>query len=108
MNRNRLVIGLFLAIVLALLLATFVYREFNKLASRPVVGASQQIVVAAQTLPLGTRLDASNLRTMPWPANQPVAAGMCARVKITGTDHRLRRHCAPASQAGSPARPELE
>jgi pilus assembly protein CpaB len=81
MNRNRLVIGLFLAIVLALLLATFVYREFNKLAARPVVGATQQIVVAAQTLPLGTRLDASNLRTMPWPANQPVATGMCSRIE---------------------------
>jgi pilus assembly protein CpaB len=76
MNRNRLVIGLFLAVVLALLLATFVYREFNKLASRPVVGATQQIVVASQTLPLGTRLDSSNLRTMPWPANSPVPAGM--------------------------------
>ncbi len=81
MNRNRLVIGLFLAVVLALLLSTFVYREFTKLASRPVVGATQQIVVAAQSLPLGTRLDASNLRTMPWPANQPVAIGMCARIE---------------------------
>ena len=57
MNRNRLIIGLFLAVVLALLLATFVYREFNKLAARPVVGATQQIVVAAQKLEIGTRLD---------------------------------------------------
>jgi pilus assembly protein CpaB len=80
MNRNRLIIGLFLAVVLALLLATFVYREFTKLASRPVVGTTQQIIVAAQTLPLGTRLEQGNLRAIPWPANQAVPAGFFTKI----------------------------
>ncbi len=79
MNRNRLMIGLVFAIVLAFFLSVFIYREFKQIsAARPVV-QMQRIVVAAEPLPLGTRLDASKLRTIPWPAGQPVL-GMFTRV----------------------------
>jgi pilus assembly protein CpaB len=82
MNRNRLLIGLAFAIVLAFILSAFVYREFKQVqvsASKNTV-QMQQMVVAAEALPLGTRLDASKLRTIPWPANAPVA-GMFTRIE---------------------------
>jgi len=80
MNRNRLVIGLVFAIVLAFLLSAFVYREFKQVSAAPPVVQMQHIVVAAEPLRLGTRLDASKLRTIPWPAGQPVQ-GMFTRIE---------------------------
>ncbi len=79
MNRNRLIVGLASAMVLALILSMFVYREFKQ-ASAPKSNVKMgQIVVAASPLPLGTRLDASKLRTIPWPTNTPVP-GMFTKV----------------------------
>jgi pilus assembly protein CpaB len=73
MDRNRMVIGLAVASFVGLLFAWFVYHEF-KLASMPApVVEMKQIVVAAGPLPLGTRLTTKDLRTIPWPANAPVA-----------------------------------
>ena len=78
MNSSRL-LGVVVAIVLGIFASVFVYRQFQQAsAPRPVV-AMQRIVVAAEPLKLGTRLDASNVRTIPWPQGQPVA-GMFTRV----------------------------
>ena len=79
MNTNRLLIGLVIALVIAFLLSSFVYKQFEK-ASIVKPTSSQNLVVAAVPLPLGTRLDASNLRLIQWPANQQVA-GMFSRVE---------------------------
>jgi pilus assembly protein CpaB len=79
MNTNRLLIGLVIALVIAFLLSSFVYKQFEK-ASIVKPTATQNLVVAAAQLPLGTRLDASNLRVIQWPANQQVA-GMFSRVE---------------------------
>jgi pilus assembly protein CpaB len=79
MNTNRLLIGLVIALVIAFLLSSFVYKQFEK-ASIVKPTATQNLVVAAAPLPLGTRLDASNLRVIQWPANQQVA-GMFSRVE---------------------------
>src|SRR5580658_1466451 len=79
MNRNRMLIGLGVALLVALLVSNFVYRKFQEaiaVKSEP----TRQIVVAAKALPLGTRLDSSMLRTVSWPANQSVA-GMCMRMQ---------------------------
>ena len=73
MNRNRLLAGLAAAALLALILSSFVYREFKRIASVSASGPMRSIVVAAEPLELGTRLDASMLRTIAWPANAPVA-----------------------------------
>ena len=79
MNTNRLLIGLVVAIVIALLFSTFVYREFKHLTTvKPTV--TQNLVVAAAPLQIGARLDAYNLRVIPWPADQPVA-GMFTRIE---------------------------
>jgi pilus assembly protein CpaB len=79
MNRNRLVMGLLLAFVMATLTSTFVYRSFKQASAAPRAVSMQNIVVAAEPLQLGTRLDASKLRLMPWPAGQPMD-GMFAKL----------------------------
>jgi pilus assembly protein CpaB len=79
MNRNRLVMGLLLAFVIATLTSTFVYRSFKQASAAPRAVSMQNIVVAAEPLQLGTRLDASKLRLMPWPAGQPMD-GMFAKL----------------------------
>ena len=79
MNTNRLLVGLGVAIVIAILLSSFVYQQFKR-ASVSHTAASQSLVVAAMPLALGTRLDASNLRVISWPSDQPVA-GMFTRIE---------------------------
>jgi pilus assembly protein CpaB len=79
MNTNRLLIGLVIALVIAFLLSSFVYKQFQK-ASIVAPTSTQALVVAATPLPLGTRLNASNLRTIQWPANQQVP-GMFTRIE---------------------------
>jgi pilus assembly protein CpaB len=79
MNQNRMILGLAVALIVAFLLSTFVYRQFKQASSvKPVV--TQHIVVAASALPLGTRVTASNLRLIPWPAGEPVV-GMFTRIE---------------------------
>ncbi len=81
MNRRRLLIGLAAAVVLAVLASTFVYKQIRQ---TPVVKQQQvpatKIVVAATPLPLGTRLNANDVRLLPWPGNEPVP-GMFTRVQ---------------------------
>jgi pilus assembly protein CpaB len=79
MNTNRLLIGLVIALVIAFLLSSFVYKQFQK-ASIVKPTTTQSLVVAAVPLPLGTRLDASNTKLIQWPANEHVA-GMFTRVE---------------------------
>ena len=81
MNRNRLIIGLAAAIAIAATMSFFVYHQFKKAsASMPKPVVMQQIVVAATPLQLGARVDANNLRTIPWPTSAPVA-GMFTRIE---------------------------
>lgn len=79
MNSNRLLIGLGVALIIAFLFSTFVYRQFKQ-ASMVKPTATQPMVVAAVPLQLGARLDPTNLRLIQWPTNQPVA-GMFTRVE---------------------------
>src|SRR5271170_1731237 len=81
MNRNRLVIGLTSALILAFLLSAFVYRQFKRVSSQSVaVAPTRHIVVAAEPLELGTLLDASKLRTISWPTNDPIS-GACTEIQ---------------------------
>ena len=52
MNTNRLLIGLVVAIVVAFLLSSFVYKQFQK-ASIVRPSETQPLVVASVPLPLG-------------------------------------------------------
>ena len=52
MNRNRMIIGLGVAIVVALLLSNFIYRQFQQASAvKPV--ATGKIVVASKALAAG-------------------------------------------------------
>lgn len=73
MNQNRMLIGFAVAIVVALLFSTYVYKQFKAATGQKTVVTTQRIVVAAVPLQLGTRLDANNLKTIPWPSSDPVA-----------------------------------
>jgi pilus assembly protein CpaB len=80
MNRNRLIIGLLIAVVIAFVLSTFVYRVFKQASIVHPTAATQHIVVAAVPLQLGTRLDANNTKLVDWPSNLGVA-GMLTRIE---------------------------
>ena len=80
MNKNRLAIGFAFALLLAFGASAFVYHAFRQAAAAPAAVAMQHIVVAAEPLPLGTPLDASKLRTIAWPASEPVT-GMFTKVE---------------------------
>ena len=72
MNQNRMIVGLAIALVVAFVLSTVVYKQFQKASAvKPV--DTEHVVVAASAMPLGTRVDASNLKLISWPAGQQVA-----------------------------------
>jgi pilus assembly protein CpaB len=79
MNRSRIITVLAIAIVLGVLTSSFVYRQMKRTVVVPTAPTGQ-IVVAAVRLPLGTPLDASQLRLIPWPAGSPVV-GMFTRIE---------------------------
>jgi pilus assembly protein CpaB len=112
MNKNRVVIGLFLAVVVAILLSAYVYRAFQQASAvRPF--KMQQVVVAVTPLPLGTRLDATNVRTISWPGDNPVpgmlttvesAEGRAVLTPVVANEMILESKLAPKEAgAGLPA-----
>jgi Flp pilus assembly protein CpaB len=67
MDRNRMATGLTIAFVVALLFSLYMYRTIRRItAVKPAT--TRQIVVANRPVQLGTRLDATNLRLISWPA----------------------------------------
>ena len=79
MNRNRMIVGLAVAILVGLLFSSYIYRQFQRATTVKTV-ATQHIVVAAAPLQIGARIDANNLRLISWPADEPVT-GMFTRVE---------------------------
>ena len=80
MNTNRLLIGLVIALVVAFLLSSFVYKQFQKVSTSKNSVETQPLVVASVPLPLGTRLDSTNVKIIQWPVTQQMA-GMFSRVE---------------------------
>ncbi len=80
MNRNRLILGLAVAVVIAFVLSSFVYRVFKQASTVRPADVTGKIVVAAAPLQLGTRLNSNNVKLIGWPAGQPVA-GMLTRIE---------------------------
>jgi pilus assembly protein CpaB len=112
MNKNRAVIGLFVAVFVAVLLSVYVYRAFQQ-ASAVRPSKTQQVVVAVTPLPLGTRLDSSNVRTINWPGDSPVpgmlptvqaAEGRALMTPVVANEMILESKLAPREAgAGLPA-----
>ncbi|HLW81391.1 MAG TPA: Flp pilus assembly protein CpaB [Candidatus Acidoferrales bacterium] len=112
MNRNRLIIGIAGALLVAVLVSTFVYRQYKLSAGKPAA-PTQYIVVANEPLQLGTRVDANNLKLIPWPEGAPVAgmftkisdcAGRALITPVAENEPILEGKLAPkAAGAGLPA-----
>ena len=72
-KQHRTLIVMFVAVMTAALGSYGVYRAVLQMPVREVEVASVQVVVAAQPLSMGTRLDANHLRVVDWPSRNPVA-----------------------------------
>ena len=112
MNRNRMVIGLTVAILIGLLASIYVYKTFQRATYvKPLV--TQTIVVAAMPLQVGTPLDEHNLRTISWPGDEPLAGsflresdciGRAVITPMAENEPVLEANLAPrAAGAGLPA-----
>ncbi len=79
MNRNRMMIAVAVAILVAVIASDFVYQQFkHATAVKPV--KAEQVVVAAMPLPLGTRLQGQYVRLVSWPTSDRLP-GMLTRVE---------------------------
>src|ERR1700747_1214635 len=72
-------VGLTVAMLVAFLFSTYVYRTFKRVTVvKPAL--TGHLVVAVRPMPLGTRVDSNNLRLIDWPADEPVP-GMFQRIE---------------------------
>ena len=72
MDRNRMITGLAIAVAIAFFFSLYMYRTIQRLSNvKPT--ATKQIVVADRPIQLGTRLDSTNLRLIPWPLDDAIA-----------------------------------
>jgi len=72
MNRNRILLGLVVALMVAFLASYYVYRQLQRVqpADAGNLGKHVQVVVAAGPLKVGQRLTASDLTLLDWPAGK--------------------------------------
>jgi pilus assembly protein CpaB len=112
MNRNRMITGLAIAVAIAFLFSVYVYRTIQRITNvKPA--QMEQVVVADRPIPLGTRLDATNLRVISWPAGESIAgsftrvedcAGRALLTNLAGNEPVLEGKLAPKiAGAGLPA-----
>lgn len=71
MNWRRLGGGLVVSLIVGLLAGGFVFSQFKKLAQAKSV-PTVPVVVTTRAIPLGTRLQATDLHIVNWPASQPI------------------------------------
>jgi pilus assembly protein CpaB len=71
-RRNRTLLVLLLAAGLAALATYGVFRIIKSIPERQVEVATKYVAVAAQNLPLGTRLSKDQVKVVGWPAAAPV------------------------------------
>jgi pilus assembly protein CpaB len=72
MNRNRALIALVVAIVIAVIASRFVYRQIQQASVVKPMPVSH-VVVASRPLALGTPLTAQDLALITWPQDTPMA-----------------------------------
>ena len=71
MNRNRALIALLVALVIAVFASRFVYRQIQKASAVKPIAVSH-VVVASRPLALGTPLTAQDLAVITWPKDTPL------------------------------------
>ena len=75
-KQHRTLTVMLIAVATAALGSYGVYRAVLQMPVREVEVASVQVVVAAQSLAMGTRLHANHLRVVAWPSRNPVPGAM--------------------------------
>jgi pilus assembly protein CpaB len=71
-RRNRTILVLVLAVVLAAGASYAVYRTVSNLPVREVEVATMQVAVATEDLDVGTRVEKQHVKMIGWPAASPV------------------------------------
>jgi len=74
-RRNRTLIVLAVAVVLASIASFVVYRAISRMPVREVEVATVHLAVAAENLPMGTRISKEHVKVIGWPAANPVQGG---------------------------------
>ena len=83
-RRNRTLIVVALAVVLATLASYGVYRAIQQIPVREVPIATNFAVVAKDMLPVGTVIDSQQVTLVAWPADAPVAGGFSTIEDVAG------------------------
>src|SRR5215471_18253450 len=82
MNRTRMMIFAVLAIAMSVMVAFVAYRVLKNRLAPPE--ETTQIVVAADTLPIGTRVAEPMLRTASWPKGAPLEGSFTDPTQVVG------------------------
>jgi pilus assembly protein CpaB len=83
-RRNRTLIVLLVAVGLASVATYFVYRAISRIPVRQVEVASVYVAVAAENLPMGTRLTKDHIKMVGWPSSSPVQGSFSVPDPIVG------------------------
>src|SRR5262245_33705415 len=82
MNRTRMLVLAFAALALSVVVSVAVYRVLkNRLSPSD---EHIELVVAAEKLPLGSRLTAEKLRTVSWPKGVPLEGSFKSALEVEG------------------------
>ena len=74
-RRNRTLVVLLVAVMVASGASYFVYRAVISIPVREIEVKSYQVAVASKALPVGTMVRESDVKLVAWPASSPVAGG---------------------------------
>jgi pilus assembly protein CpaB len=83
-RRNRTLVVLAVAVVVATAATFFVYRTISRIPVRQVEVASMYVAVAAEDLPMGTRLAKEQVKVVGWPASSPVKGSFASPDSLVG------------------------
>ena len=83
-RRNRTLLVLVVAVGLASLATYGVFRTIKSIPVRQVEVATKHVVVAAENLPLGTRVSKEQLKVVGWPAATPVEGSFASLDEVVG------------------------
>src|SRR6476620_8362223 len=83
-RRNRTLIVLLVAVAIASAATYFVYRAIIRIPVRQVEVASVFVAVAAENLPLGTRLTKEQIKVVGWPSSSPVQGSFASPDGLVG------------------------
>lgn len=83
MNRTRFMLLGFVALLVSAVVTVLIYRELN-LRMNPTLEDPAMIVVAAEPVQLGSRLESHQLKMVPWPKGAPLQGSFSSVEEVIG------------------------